>query len=227
MPVPTVVLADDHPMFRDALRLSVHQLYPKATIAEVDSLPKLKELVSGSPKVDLILLDLEMPGADGFSSLMHLRRTHPAIRVAIVSGVEKRLCMQSAQALGAVAFLPKSLGPPQMQAAIAKVLGGESWWPTSMQEPETVDLTQDPEIQRKAERLTQQELRVLLCLGDGRMNKQIAGDLGISEGTVKVHMKSILRKLEFHHRTEAALFARHLVSIVPPSRVLLDADARG
>lgn len=210
---PSVIVADDHPMFRSALHLSITKLFPDARVIEADSFAALKKAAQQNPSADLVLLDLMMPGARGFSSLLHLRRAHPALRIAVVSGVEEPICIRSALTLGAVAYLPKTLPPGQTQDVLARVLAGETWRPPTVDDAS--DDSEDQQLARKVGCLSPQELRVLLALGDGRMNKQIAGDMGISEGTVKVHMKSVLRKLGLPRRTQAALLAQRLLSAEP------------
>ena len=209
---PNVVVADDHPLLRAALRLGILSLYPKANVLEVDSVSALKEAVTSQNHLDLVLLDLLMPGVNGFSTLLHLRRHHPDLRVAIVSGVENPLCVRSALALGAVGYIPKTLPPLRMQEALRAVLGGGSWQPAELTAGGEAMDDNDREPTRRIESLTPQELRILLILGDGRMNKQIGSELNISEGTVKVHMKAVLRKLGMSRRTEAAVLAQRLLT---------------
>lgn len=210
---PAVLVADDHPIFRQALRASVARVCPAARVLECDSAASLEALAARHPDATLVLLDLLMPGAQDLSALRHLRRTHPALRVAICSGIEDAAVVDSALALGAVAYLPKSLPADLLIAALRTVLGGGRWQPPRAAPGAGVaqDREMDRDMTRRIESLSPQELRILLSLGDGRMNGQIALELGISQGTVKVHMTSILRKLGLARRTQAALMAQRVL----------------
>ena len=208
-----VLIADDHPVFRSALRLSVLKLLPGTEIREAESFDSLRSAARRG--AELALLDLMMPGADGFSSLLYLRDQHPQMRVAVCSGIEQPLCMRAALALGAIAYIPKTLSPESIVDVLRAVLAGESWFPPGVAEGEAATIEQ--KLASRVDMLSPQELRVLLTLGDGRMNKEIAEALGIREGTVKVHMKAILRKLQVSTRTQAALIAREMLNAAPPS----------
>jgi len=206
----TIIIADDHPLFRVALRLIVRGLQATAVIVEVDSLDSLKGAVAANPGVDLVLLDLLMPGAEGLSSLQFLHANFPGLRVAVISSLSQRSWVRAAQALGAVAFVHKSATPEQLQEALRGLLEGGSWWPQLAQMAGGGDTLED-----KLERLSRQELQILLYLKGGRLNKQIAGDLHISESTVKTHVSSILHKLGLNSRTQAAVVAQRLLSTDP------------
>ncbi|MDB5972242.1 MAG: DNA-binding response regulator [Hydrocarboniphaga sp.] len=204
-----VIIADDHPLFRVALRLGVRSVAPLARTVEVDTFDSLKTAAAAHPDAALVLLDLLMPGAEALSSLEFLRSHFPALRVAIVSGVEQGGLMRTARALGAVGFVHKSATPEIMQRALHQLLGNAgSWWP----EPAATEAPMQDAAAAKLERLSRQELRVLLQIKDGRLNKQIAGDLGISESTVKSHISTILHKLDLRSRTQVAVFAQKLLS---------------
>lgn len=201
-----VIVADDHPLIRVGLRLGVRALAPEADVVEVDSFESLRRVVAAGPLADLVLLDLMMPGAEGLSSLQYLRAQAPDLRVVIVSSLGQRSWVLSAQALGAVGFVHKSATPEQMQEILAQLLQGGSWWPEVPPDPSA----DGPE--QKLDRLSRQELRVLLHLKEGRLNKQIADDLSISESTVKTHISTLLRKLDLHSRTQAAVLAQRVLA---------------
>lgn len=205
----TVVIADDHPLFRVALRLGVQALAPAADIVEADSFDSLKRAVAAEPATDLVLLDLSMPGAEGLSSLKFLRTEFPALLVAIVSATDQRSWIRSAQALGAVGFVHKSATPEQMQDVLRILLAGGTSWPEGL---DAASATSGDSPERKLDRLSRQELRILLHLKDGRLNKQIADDFDISESTVKAHISSILHKLDLRSRTQAAVLAQRLLA---------------
>jgi DNA-binding NarL/FixJ family response regulator len=210
-----VIIADDHPMFRVALRLGVQALQPAAGVVEVGSFDALKLAVTGEPAADLVLLDLMMPGAEGLSSLQYLRSHYPSLRVAVVSSVSEHAWPQLIQALGAVAFIHKSTSPEEMQQIFRCLLAGSDWWPAKSATPENT--AADARPADPLSRLSRQELRILLHIKDGRLNKQIAADLGITESTVKTHISMILRKLDLQSRTQAAVLAQRLLA-APSSR---------
>ena len=204
-----VIVADDHPLFRVALRLGVRALMPAAEIVEVDSFGSLKQAVAAGPDAALVLLDLMMPGAEGLSALQYLRAQAPQLRVVVVSSLGQRSWVLSARALGAVGFVHKSATPEQMQDILQRLLQGGSWWPEAA--AERADSAGD-EPEHKLGRLSPQELRVLLHLKEGRLNKQIADELDISESTVKTHISTLLRKLDLHSRTQAAVLAQRVLA---------------
>jgi DNA-binding NarL/FixJ family response regulator len=206
----SVIIADDHPLFRVALRLGVQTLQPAALIVEVGSFDALSSAVTAQPAADLVLLDLMMPGAEGLSSLQYLRTHYPALRVAVVSSVSDPGWLSLIQALGAVAFIHKSTTPEAMQLIFSSLLAGSDWWPVQPSPSPTNDSEAKPDD--KLSRLSRQELRILLQIKEGRLNKQIAADLGITESTVKTHISMILRKLDLQSRTQAAVLAQKLLA---------------
>ena len=205
----SVIIADDHPLFRVALRLGIQTLQPTARVVEVGSFDTLKQAVAAEPAAALVLLDLMMPGAEGLSSLEFLRRHYPALRVAVVSSVSEETWLRMIQALGAVAFIHKSTTPEEMQRIFRSLLDGANCWPSRPAESADVEGRPDDKLGR----LSRQELRILLHLKDGRLNKQIAADLGITESTVKTHISMILRKLDLQSRTQAAVLAQRLLAV--------------
>jgi DNA-binding NarL/FixJ family response regulator len=205
-----ILIADDHPLFRDALRRAVAQLLPAATLVEADDVPALVEQAQAHPRAELLLLDLNMPGAHGFSALVHVRASFPALPVIVVSAREEPALMQRAIAHGAAGFVPKSSDLATIGAAVHAVLDGDTWLPPGVA-AEGAGL--DPEEEALARRiadLTPQQYRVLGMVCNGLLNKQIAYELGVSEATIKAHMTAILRKLGAHSRTQVALLAGRL-----------------
>jgi DNA-binding NarL/FixJ family response regulator len=205
-----ILIADDHPLFRDALRRAVAQLLPLAQLVEADDVPALLEQAQAHPRAELLLLDLNMPGAHGFSALAHVRASFPALPVIVVSAREEPSLMQRALGHGAAGFVPKSADLATIGAAIHAVLEGDTWLPPGVA---TQAAALDPEEEALAARiaeLTPQQYRVLTLVCNGLLNKQIAFDLGVSEATVKAHMTAILRKLGAHSRTQVVLLAGRL-----------------
>ena len=217
--VPTVLVADDHPLFREALRNAVARALPTATIREAESVDALYALIERESDADLLLLDLNMPGAHGFSALVHLRAHYPQLPVMVVSAREEPAVMRRALDHGAVGFLPKSADAGTLGEAIDAVLAGDRWAPASALKAPAAGAEEHDAAQRVRD-LTPQQFRVLQMLGDGLLNKQIAYELGVSEATIKAHMTAILRKLGASNRTQAVLIAGKLAidpeAVMPP-----------
>ena len=217
--MPTILVADDHPLFREALRGAVARALPGAQLREADSVDALYALVEREPDADLLLLDLTMPGAHGFSALVHLRALHPQLPVMVVSAREEPAVMRRALDHGAVGFLPKSADSATLAAALDAVLAGDRWAPPAALKAPAANADEHDAAQRVRE-LTPQQFRVLQMLGDGLLNKQIAYELNVSEATIKAHMTAILRKLGASNRTQAVLIAGRLAvdpeAVVPP-----------
>lgn len=198
------VIADDHPLFRGALRQTLEALYPGADIHEAGALEDVTARLDVSGEADLVLLDLTMPGMRGFSGLMYLRAQHSSVPVVIVSANEEPQVIRRCIEFGASGFIPKSHGIEVIRDAISAVMQGDLWTP-----PE-VELTGDDGIGDLVQRLstlTPQQVRVLMMLSEGLLNKQIAYELSVSEATVKAHVSAILQKLGVESRTQAVIAA--------------------
>jgi DNA-binding NarL/FixJ family response regulator len=205
----TILIADDHPLFREALRGAVQRILPQAQLHEADSVDALYALVEAHADADLLLMDLNMPGAHGFSALVHLRALHPQLPVVVVSAREEPAVMRRALDHGALGFIPKSADSDTIGTAVGLVLEGERWAPAASAAAHGASPDEQQVAQRIRE-LTPQQFRVLQLLGEGRLNKQIAYDLGVSEATIKAHVTAILRKLGVNNRTQAVLMAGRL-----------------
>ena len=201
-----LVIADDHPLFRGALREAVSGLFERADIAEAGTFDEAVELLERGADLDLVLLDLAMPGTRNFSGLLYMRAQYPSVPVIVVSANEDPAVIRRCMELGASGFIPKTLGVDAMRAAISRILGGGVWTPPD------VDLTagsdaEDTELMARMATLTPQQVRVLMMLSEGLLNKQIAFQLGVSEATVKAHVSAILQKLGVESRTQAVIAA--------------------
>ena len=214
----TILIADDHPLFREALRGAVQRILPDASLCEADSVDALYGLVEANPDADLLLMDLNMPGAHGFSALVHLRALHPQLPVVVVSAREEPAVMRRALDHGALGFIPKSADSETIGIAVGQVLDGERWAPAAAASAPAMDRDEEA-VARRLRELTPQQFRVLQMLGEGRLNKQIAWNLGVSEATIKAHVTAVLRKLGVHNRTQAVLMAGRLA--VDPDGVVV------
>lgn len=202
-PKPTILVADDHPLFRQALVMAAENVCPDANIVEAATLGAATEAAQAAGQLTLILLDLNMPGASGFSGVALLHAERPQTPILVVSSADAHLVAQEAQRFGAIGFIGKDQDLGAMEEAIRDALDGKRIMVT----------TPDSDLDGVAEKLrslTPMQLRVLLGVLEGRLNKQIAYDLGITEATVKAHMTAILKKLDVQNRTQAVLAARAL-----------------
>ena len=215
----TILIADDHPLFREALRGVALRLLPGAQIREAENAEALYAMVDAEPDADLLLLDLNMPGTHGFSALVHLRAAHPQLPVAMVSAREEPDVMRRALDHGAMGFIPKSSDAATLASALQQVLDGERWVPDAALNATPI-ADDERAIAARVRELTPQQFRVLQMLGTGLLNKQIGYELGVSEATIKAHMSAILRKLGANNRTQAVLLAGKLAvdpdKVVPP-----------
>jgi DNA-binding NarL/FixJ family response regulator len=209
------LIADDHPLFRDALHQIVAMRYPDVEIFEAGTLDQVVSCLSATDDVDLVLLDLAMPGVRGFSGLMFLRAQYPGVPVVVVSASEDAPTIRHAIGFGASGYIPKSLATEMIGHAIAAVLDGAVWIPPD------IDLRSQDEDDLVARliTLTPQQVRVLMMLSEGLLNKQIAFELGVSEATVKAHVSAILQKLGVESRTQAVIAAASIEAGQWPSLV--------
>lgn len=199
-----IIIVDDHPLFRAALRQTLASGDPSIVVEEAGDLAGVNAALEADRDCDLVLLDLNMPGVRGFSGLLLLRAQYPDVPVMIISAVEDAGIVRRAIELGAAGYLHKSVGPPEIRRAIETVLAGE------MFVPEGAEVARDDAqaaLMQRLSTLTPQQVRVLMMLSDGLMNKQIAYELSISEATVKAHVSAILQKLDVDSRTQAVIAA--------------------
>lgn len=198
----TIVIADDHPLFRNALFQSVHMAISGANLLEADSLDSLTALLDKEPDIDLLLLDLKMPGTNGMSGLIHLRVQYPELPIVVVSASEEPSVVRQVKANGAIGFIPKSSDMRELISSLNRVLEGETCYPSGIDFSEESD---EESLMDKISSLTPQQYKVLNMLNDGLLNKQIAYELDVSEATIKAHMTAIFRKLGVKNRTQAVI----------------------
>ncbi len=201
-----VLIADDHPMVRDALKRTLLLVEPTAQVVEAaDFAGVLLQMQSGLPQ--LALLDLHMPGMERVDGLRRLRLMFPGVPMVVASGEDDPAVIRATLAAGAVGFLPKSEAPEVLQQALRLLLGGGTYMPAQA----LADLRHGaPPPRPDASGLTPRQMDVLRCLMRGQPNKLIARELGLTEGTVKIHIAAILRVLQARNRTEAVVVARDL-----------------
>lgn len=202
----TIIIADDHPLFRNALFQSVHMAVSGANLLEADSHDALLTLLEKESEPDLLLLDLKMPGANGMSGLIHLRAEYPELPIVVVSASEDASVVSQAKSHGAFGFIPKSSDMRSLISAINQVLGGEPYFPEGL----VSDSTSYNDWAEKIATLTPQQYKVLGMLSDGLLNKQIAYELNVSEATIKAHMTAIFRKLGVKNRTQAVILLKEM-----------------
>ncbi len=204
----TILIADDHPLFRDAIKSAllgyINGGPANTTMIEAGDFNGAVEALDAQPDIDLLLLDLTMPGASGLSALVAMRASHPAVPVVIVSASDDPATVRRALDLGASGFISKSADTETIRASVQTVLDGE------IAVPENIDLgsEHDPEVEDLINRirtLTPQQARVLGMLAEGLLNKQIAYELGVSEATIKAHVSAVLQKLNVDSRTQAVI----------------------
>ena len=200
------VIADDHPLFRGALRQTLEGMFDGVAISEAGSLEAVSGILEQGDEVDLVLLDLNMPGVRGYSGLMYLRAQYPAVPVVVVSANEEPATIRRCMEFGAAGFVPKSLGTDSIRQALQTVMAGDEWTPPDI-DLAAVPADETAKLVQRLSTLTPQQVRVLMMLSEGLLNKQIAYELGVSEATVKAHVSAILQKLGVESRTQAVIAA--------------------
>jgi len=204
--MPTILVADDHPLLRAAVLHALRDSLGRIRVIEAATASALEPALDAHPDIELVLLDLTMPGARGLSSLVWLRGERPELPVVVISSNDHPRTVRRVQQFGASGFISKSAPAESIGQAVASVLDGGSWFP-----PLTAERSEeDAQLATRLAQLTPQQFRVLLGIADGLLNKQIAHQLGLAENTVKVHVTAILKKLECHSRTQAAVLVKAL-----------------
>lgn len=203
-----ICIADDHPLFRDAIKSAllgyINGGPANTTMIEAGDFNEAIAVLDREHDLDLLLLDLAMPGASGLSALVAVRASYPTVPVVVVSASDDPTTVRRALDLGASGFISKSAGTDVIRASVQAVLDGE------VAIPDHIDLgsEHDPEVEDLINRirtLTPQQARVLGMLAEGLLNKQIAYELGVSEATIKAHVSAVLQKLNVDSRTQAVI----------------------
>jgi DNA-binding NarL/FixJ family response regulator len=203
-----IVIADDHPLVRSAIRQAIADDIDDASISEAASVEEAEALLAANRNTDLLLLDLHMPGMRGLTGLCFLRAEFPSIPIAMISASTDPRIIRRAMDYGAAGFIPKSTPVADIRNAVHAMLAGNHWLPNMEELPDTA--SEDAALAARLANLTPQQLRVLTMVSEGKLNKQIAYDLDISEATVKSHVSAILQKLGVNSRTQAVIVANRL-----------------
>jgi DNA-binding NarL/FixJ family response regulator len=212
--MPKFIVADDHPLFRNAICQVLKTMEASPDIVEAQDMASLQTKLTDHPDTDLVLLDLHMPGAHGFSALAYVNGQFPKLAVLVVSANEKPEIMQRAVEFGAKGFLPKSSGIDAIQTAINTALKGNVWLPNCA--GQRIPASEDEcKLMEGIASLTPQQYLVLTMLTEGLLNKQIAYELDVTEATIKAHMTAVFRKLNVRSRTQAVLAISKL-NLEPP-----------
>ena len=206
-----VLIADDHPLFRAAMCQALSDIVA-SDLLQASSLDETLAQLDAHPDIDLVFLDVKMPGNDGLTGLSEIRARYPDVLVVVVTAFEDPVLIRKAIALGACGFIPKSASIDCISQAVERVLDGEQWLPDSI-----ADLAKgeddENDFTAKLSQLTPHQLKVLRMVADGLLNKQIAYELDISESTVKQHVSAVLRKLGVINRTKAGIAFKHAMSV--------------
>jgi DNA-binding NarL/FixJ family response regulator len=220
-----LIVADDHPLFRNALINAISSTFSTKATIETDSFESTCQALEQHPDTDLLLLDLHMPGNCGFLGLIQLRKNYPSLPIVVISASEELDVVKRVISFGASAYIPKSANPSQISEALKEVLAGELWVPPSMRKAldEQDAQEHDLDLAARVAQLTNQQYKVLYYLTEGWLNKQIAYDLHISEATVKAHITAIFRKLGCTNRTQVVIQAQRL-TLEPPVDKALSAN---
>ncbi|MCB1386954.1 MAG: response regulator transcription factor [Nitratireductor sp.] len=200
----TILVADDHPLFRDALQSAIDGLGRKVFVKMSGTFGEAIETLEDGSGADLLLLDLNMPGSQGLTGLTQIRTRFPDVPVVVVSATEDAATIRKSLRLGASGYVPKSSSLGDIRRAIDTVLAGDLAVPADI-DLEAGDHDETAEFLERLQSLTPQQMKVLGMLGQGLLNKQIAYELGVSEATVKAHVSAILLKLNVDSRTQAVI----------------------
>ena len=201
-----IIIADDHPLFRQALVNILTTHFDPVSLFEAESVAEL-DTVLAQQDADLLLLDLNIPKAHGFNTLVNIRNCHPQMGVVVISGQEDKVTVGKSMSFGAAGFIPKSTAVAEMVTAIKSVLAGQQWMPAGCSNVAAIEADS---MSSKIVSLSPRQHRILMMFADGLLNKQIAYELGLSEATIKAHASAIFLKLGVHTRTQAVIAMNEL-----------------
>ncbi|MDX2320910.1 MAG: response regulator transcription factor [Moritella sp.] len=202
-----IIIADDHPLFRQALLIALKEQFETTQWLEAETVESISDCLLHNADADLLLLDLNIPGAHGFDHLIRIRKQYPDIPVVVISAYSDETIIGKAMQHGASGFVPKSESVPTIITAISQVLAGQLWVPGSFEKAKVAPSDVAGEAIAS---LTVQEYRILMMFSEGLLNKQIGDKLCVAEATVKAHASAIFRKLNVRNRTQAAMMLGQL-----------------
>ncbi|MCO5054016.1 response regulator transcription factor [Thermomonas sp.] len=219
--MPSLLIADDHPLFRAALKQAARDALGEVELFEGDSLDAVLALLEARPQIDLVLLDLHMPGNHGLAGLAAVRAQYPGVAVIVVSANDDPRVVRRALDHGAAGYLPKSAGLDDLRDAIRTVLACDTWLPPLLRASvaRAQSAPADAALASRLASLSPQQFRVLTLVADGLLNKQIADRLDIQERTVKAHLTAIFERLGVRNRTQASVILRELELTDPARRI--------
>lgn len=219
--MPALLIADDHPLFRAALRQAARDALGEVDLYEAGTLDAVLAQLDAQPQLDLVLLDLHMPGNHGLAGLAAVRAQHPGVAVVVVSANDDPRVVRRALDHGAAGYLPKSAGLDELREAIRSVLACETWLPAALRASvaRAHSSPHDTMLAARLASLSPQQFRVLTLVAEGLLNKQIADRLDVQERTVKAHLTAIFERLGVRNRTQAGVVLREL-ELADPARQL-------
>lgn len=209
---PHIVIVDDHPLFLDGISLTLSSGFPGARITPINAFEQAIRFAAEPGEIDILLLDINMPEGSALSTLAHIKKLRPAMPIVMISAAEDIETIHAFLGAGAKGYIPKSSTVQVMLSAIQLVWSGGIYLPPSIfndrapQENHAVQVAPE-NTSDVPNQLTQRQQDVLRLLRSGKTNKEIANDLGLSEGTVKIHMTAIFKALGVRNRTSALVFS--------------------
>ncbi|MFW8589593.1 response regulator transcription factor [Glaciecola sp. 2405UD65-10] len=204
------LIADDHPLYREALKGALQNEFPKVSYLESDSFDSTLKTLRTQRNVSLLLLDLFMPGCDNFYGLLRLRQLFPDLPIVVISAADSIDVISQVMEFGANAFVPKTSPTSDMTLAIESVLNKQNWLPEGVSEQLANVEVEAVEIAQKVRELTPKQFQVLLLVKQGMMNKQIADTLSVTEATVKAHISMLFKRLNVKSRTQILVALENL-----------------
>ena len=206
------LIADDHPLYREALVSALQLLFENVDLIQSDGLDSTLDALQQNSDCDLVLLDLNMPGCDNFYGLIRVTQDFPQIPVAVVSASDSVEVVSKVMSLGAKGFIPKTTATQTIANALKQIMHGNNWLPEGMQSRiEHIEHIKPIfDVARLVGELTPKQFQVLKLIQNGLLNKQIAFELNITEATVKAHISGVFRKLNVNTRTQAVLLLKNL-----------------
>lgn len=207
-----ILIADDHPLFRMALKQALGTVADSAVLFEAESLASARRVLAQEPELDLLVLDLHLPDSQGLMGLASFRAEFPSVAIVMISASEDLGTIRSALALGAAGYIPKRASLDELGHALTTILNCESYVPDDIRQhlDSLPEPSADDRLAEKLAALTPQQFRVLSLVADGKLNKQIADQLGIQERTIKAHLSLIFQKLGVRNRTQASVLLKSL-----------------